>query len=182
MILALLAFTTLACSACKDESEDPEPQNNNTSSSIPDLIVEISATENGNVIETISFNFPKQNGSTAACNGSYNDGAKLFALNCLGKVGSAGPAFSYAGATGGVKTGTYDLKSAMAAVFTLGDATPFLAKSGALKIEKVDLYASVGNLNEYFIEADLNGTFENSDGTRTITVSGKFKGVNIKSN
>lgn len=182
MILALLAFTTLACSACKDESDDPEPQNNNTSSSIPDLIVDIQATENGTVIETISFNFPKQNGNTASCNGSYNENAKLFALNCLGKIGAAGPAFSFAGSTGGVKTGTYDLTSAMAAVFTLGDATPFLAKSGSLKIDKVDLYASVGALNEYFIAAELNGTFENSDGTRTITVSGTFKGVNIKSN
>lgn len=183
--LFLLLMVVTACSACKDDEDDPQPSGNgNGTNSIPDLVVNLNVEENGSSIETVQFNYPKQKGSGAACNGAYNGAANLFSLNLLGKVGSVGPSFSYLGSLGGVKEGTYNLTASptMSCLYSVEDGTAFMASSGTFKVSKVTLYATVGNLKEYFIEAEVNGIFKTSDNSRTITVTGTFKGVNIKQN
>ena len=181
----LIGFFALAsCTACKDDGETTTPDDNNSGSSIPDLVVDLTATENGATIETIQFTNPKQVSTTAAGNGSYNSSVDLFAVNVLGKLGASGPSFTFSGPTGGVKKGIYDVAMAKS-VCSFSTSTPevFLAGSGTVEITNATLYANAGvGSKEHFCDFKVDVILQSPDKSRSVAVKGTIKGVNIKEN
>lgn len=182
----VLSFLALAsCSACKDDGATPTPDDNgNSGNGIPDLVVDLKATENGTTIETIQFTNAKQVGTTSTANGSYNGSVDLFSLNVAGAIGAAGPGFNYTGPTGGVKTGQYDISlDKTVCSFTTGDPEVFLNGTGTVEITKSSLYADAGvGLKEYFCDFAVDVQLMSPDKSRTVSVKGTVKGVNIKEN
>ncbi len=177
-------FALTACVSCKDDGETTTPNDSNSGTTLPDLVVDLTATENGAIIEKIQFTNPKQTSTTASGNGSYNASVDLFSLNVLGQIGSAGPSFGFTGATGGVKKGIYDVAMDNR-VCTYATSTPevFLNGSGTVEITEATLYANAGiGLKEHFCDFNVDVVLQSTDKSRSIQVKGTIKGVNIKEN
>lgn len=173
-LLFLLTVLTISMACKKKTTPADEP--------LPDLVVAITASEGGATLAAIDFTAVEQEVSNATCNGSYNSNAGMFAMTAVGQVGQAGPNFTFNGPTGGVLAAKYDVTTGnfISAFNTTSEA--FVATSGYLEITTVDEYAAAAGVTEYFIDGEVDMTMENNDGTRTITVTGTFSGVNIKSN
>lgn len=181
----LFGFLALvSCSACKDDGTTVTPDDNNSGSSIPDLVVDLTATENGATIETLKFTNAKQVVTTSAGTGSYNSTVNLFAISIQGKIGASGPSFSFTGPTGGVKKGVYDISLANT-ICSFSTKTPevFIYGTGTVEITKASLYADAGvGLKEHFCDFKVDVLLQSADKSRTIAVKGTITGVNIKEN
>lgn len=172
-LLLLLTVMTISMACKKNTTPADEP--------LPDLVVAITATEGGATLATIDFTAVEQEVDNSSFNGSYNAMADLFVMNAVGQLGQAGPSFTFTGPTGGVVAAKYDVSTGFTSAFnTTSEA--FVATSGHLEITTVNEYGSAAGVTEYFIDGEVDMTMENNDGTRTITVTGTFSGVNIKSN
>jgi hypothetical protein len=178
LLFVSLSVLLLLGTACK-KTEGPTGE-------IPDLKVSLTLSQNGTTLDQIAFEGDGQMvPANSAAGGSYNDLANLFAVNFNGGLGTIGPNFGYSGDTGGVKTGSYGIGSSVLNIanFTSSTGGAYSAIDGSFKIEQVQEYLQLANIEEFFIDGSVDFTMVNlADSSEVITLSGTFSGVNIKSN
>lgn len=172
----LLAVGTLFVTACKKDN-DNNNDNNQNGDNLPDAVfnLEITGAEN----HTYSFTLPEN-----VATDNFINGAHLSSQAKMTITASDLPItwlYGIIAEVNSMATGTYNIDPGMSS-FTSSTGTGFSAVSGTLEITKASLYQSVSSIEDWFIDGTFNGTYEDTNvPPNSVSISGSFSGVNIKS-
>lgn len=173
----MLAALVLSASCDKDSSSDTD--NSNTNPNIPDTFFEVTVT--GDRSHNFSITIPASTPQTDfAITASHTTAANLLVIQA--KEVPTGWGISLNVTCADLTENTFNSNQTPADIsvfFSTGSET-FNYQSTALSVTltKVDFFASVGNIDNYYVEGNFSGTMADpNDPSKTISVSGSFRGV-----
>ncbi|HPE58211.1 MAG TPA: hypothetical protein P5514_02035 [Bacteroidales bacterium] len=174
LLMILIALGMVLVISCK--KDDNNNDDDNSGSTLPDAVFSMEVT--GAETHTINFTLPKNVASDYGINGAHLSSQQMLTINSTDLPSTW--MYGIVAQVASIKTGTYDINAGMSS-FTTSAGSGYLSVSGTIKITKADLYQAVGSVDDWFIDGEFSGTYQDTNTPpNTINITGTFKGVNIK--
>lgn len=180
--LSLLMLATLALTAsCNKDSNDND--NSNTNPKIPDTFFEVTVT--GDMSHNFTITIPASTPQTTfAITGSHSGAANLLLLNFKEIPTGWGLGLNVTCTDLIEDTFNSNQTPADICAFYSTGANTFNYQSTAVSVTltKVAFFASAANIDNYYVDGNFSGTMADpADPSKTINITGSFKGVFVPS-
>jgi hypothetical protein len=192
VLLISLALFLTSCAGSSDSagmedaSNSSSTQNTSGNTKLPDAVVQIKTTQDGNLLEELNFTLKGQHATTQAATCGYQKAMGLFTLMANGNLTGADSKLSISGKIPELEKKKYDIKTLdpemknLFCSYVSKSGVPYTSTSGTFEITKLDLYQDTGiGAATYFMDATIQIEFVSQmDASQTITVNGTLKGIN----
>lgn len=174
-LIMLIGMIAIVATSCKKDDENNDDNNNN--SKLPDAVLTLNVS--GAESHNISFTLPENVASDYAINGAHVSASQLLTINSMDLPVTW--SYGIVAQVSSLQKGTYSINAGMSSFKSPTTGAGFSSVTGTLELTKVDLYQNVASVDDYFIDGEFTGTYQDTNTPpNIITISGSFSGINIK--